>query len=168
MNKLLFGLLGVGLSSGLLATNSYSGPISNQAKEFGAIQCLKEIQSLDTFLNKKSNNNGAWSSASKKDPSKRLYTSLNVKKYSDGTWGYANITVVPGLDNKCDAILTQLITYPKKSCNTVRETVYKKYKYYGVLAGKALYKRGSTKLVLEELTGSCIAMRVEVLYPSPK
>ncbi len=168
MNQLLFVLIGIGLSLVLVANKSFAGPIADQAKEFGASRCIKEIESLDNYLNKKANKNGAWSSAAKKEPNKRIYTSLNVRKYNDGTWGYANITIVPSLDNKCDATLTQLITFPNKSCNTIRETIYKKYKYYGEVAGKALYKKGTTKLVLEDLTGSCVIMKVEVLFPSPK
>ncbi len=168
MNQLLFIVMGAGLSFALVANKSYAGPMTEQAKEFGASHCIKEIQSLDKFLNKKGTKSGAWSSAAKKEPNKRTYTSLNVRKYNDGTWGYANITIVPSIENGCDATLTQLVTFPNKSCSAVRETIYKKYKYYGEVAGKALYKKGTTKLVLEDLTGSCVILKIEILFPSPK
>ncbi|WOG25910.1 hypothetical protein [Endozoicomonas sp. 8E] len=97
-----------------------------------------------------------------------MYIGLNVKKYRDGTWGYAAVNVAPGINNSCDGTLMQMMMFPNKSCNAIRETTCKDYKYMGELAGKAIYESGSTKAVLEDLTGSCIVLRYEALYPVPK
>lgn len=168
MKKILIGtafLLAFGQAH---AEGEFSGVITNQAKEWGVNQCIKEIQGMDKFLNEKAGANGAWSSSATEQPSDRLFSSLNVKKYNDGTWGYATLSVTPGINGKCDGTLMQMVTFPNKSCNAVRETTYKDYQYKGELAGKAVYESGSTKAVLEDLTGSCIAIRYETLYPVPR
>lgn len=161
-------LLALISSSFSYAEEFSGGPLSDYAKEVGATGCYSEIFAIDKFLNGKAGANGAWTSAAKDNGSGRIYTGLNIKKYNDGTWGYATVNVAPGANNSCDGTLMQLVTFPNKSCNAVRETTYKDYKYAGELAGKAIYESGSAKAVLEELTGSCIAIRYEAMYPVPK
>jgi hypothetical protein len=154
-------------TSTLCTAESFEGPITEQAREFGSKTCINEINKIDTFLNEDAGANGAWSTSPKENPEQRIYAALNVKAYNDGTWGYDAITVAPGTHG-CDGTLMRVVTYPNKSCTTVRETTYKDYKYLGEIAGKAIYESGSTKTVLENLTGSCIAIRYEVLFPVPK
>lgn len=155
-------------ASQVFAENDFQdGPITTQAIKFGASTCVSEIRAIDKFLNEKAGANGAWSSAAKEHPEKRIYSALNIKKFNDGTWGYGALTVSPGAGN-CDGTLMQIVTFPGKTCNLVRETTYKDYEYAGELAGKVIYQRNSTKAVLEDLTGSCIAIRYETLYPVPK
>jgi len=167
MKKTIFMILILGQCCLVNQTVS-AGPITETAKEWGVNRCIAEIEAIDNYLNKKAGSNGAWSSAAKDNASERVYSSLNIKKYNDGTWGYATMSVVPGKKGHCDGSLMQLVTFPNKSCNMIRETTYKEYKFKSELAGKALYSKGSVQLVLEDLTGSCIAIRYEALYPVPK
>jgi len=150
------------------ATDDFEGVITKQAKEWNVNQCIQEIKKMDAFLNEKAGANGAWSFSATDKASDRLFSSLNIKKYNDGTWGYATLSIAPGVNGSCDGTLMQMVTFPDKSCNAVRETTYKDYKYKSDLAGKSIYESGTTKAVLEELGGSCIAIRYVALYPSPK
>ena len=154
-------------SPALCAAEWKEGPLTNQAREFGSTACLQEVRAIDKFLNEKAGANGAWSTAPKDNPARRMYGALNVRAFDDGTWGYDAITVNPAQQG-CDGSLVRIITFPNTSCSSVRETVYSDYKYMGDLAGKAIYENGSVKAVLEELTGSCIAIRYEALFPVPK
>lgn len=164
----IFLSLAVITSSFSYADEFSGGPLSNYAKEIGATRCYNEIFLIDKFLNEKAGANGAWTSAAKENTGDRIYTGLNIRNFNDGTWGYATLNVAPGVNNSCDGTLMQLVTFPNKSCNAIRETIYKDYKYAGEVAGKAIYESGSTKAVLEDLTGSCIAIRYEAMYPVPK
>ncbi len=94
--------------------------------------------------------------------------SPNVKVFTDGTWGYAAMTVAPTIHGTCDATLMQVVTFPSESCGTVRETHYKQYQYKGQVAGKAVYQRNGAVAALEELTGSCIVILYETLFSMPK
>ncbi len=153
--------------SGVCAAEWVDGPISTQAKTFGATTCIAEIKAIDKFLNEKAGANGAWTGAAKDNPEKRIYAALNIRAFNDGTWGYDAVSVSPGVQG-CDGTLVRIVTFPNKSCTSVRETTYKDYKYSGDLTGKAIYEDGSVKAVLEDLTGSCIAIRYETLFPVPK
>ncbi|WP_150102070.1 hypothetical protein [Shewanella halifaxensis] len=168
MKKILIGSFLVLFSSQAYATEKFDGVITKHAEEWGVNQCIQEIQKMDSFLNGKGGASGAWSSAPKNSPSDRIFSSLNIRKYNDGTWGYATLSIAPGVDGNCDSTLMQMVTFPGKSCNEVRETIYKDYKYNSELAGKSVYESGTTKAVLEELGGNCISIRYETLYPSPK
>ena len=169
MKKILIGaFIGLSTFSQANAAEQFEGVITKQAKDWDVNQCIQEIQKMDSFLNEKAGANGAWSFAAKEKPSDRMFSSLNIKKFNDGTWGYATLSIAPGVNGSCDGTLMQMVTFPEKSCNAVRETTYKDYKYKSDLAGKSVYESGSTKVVLEELGGNCIAIRYEALYPSPK
>ncbi|WP_413111733.1 hypothetical protein [Thaumasiovibrio sp. DFM-14] len=166
MKKLLIGT-SLLITCTQINANSFEGVITAQAKEWGVNQCLQEIKKMDGYLNENAGPNGAWSFSSSDNPSERLFSALNIRKYNDGTWGYATLSIAPGTDGRCDSTLMQMVTFPDKSCNALRETGYKDYEYKGDIAGKSIYESGSTKAVLEELNGGCISIRYEALYPSP-
>ncbi|EDY86098.1 hypothetical protein GP5015_2008 [gamma proteobacterium HTCC5015] len=169
MKKILIGtFIGVMAFCQANAADNFEGVITKQAKEWNVNQCIQEIKKMDVFLNEKAGANGAWSFAATEKPSDRMFSSLNIKKFNDGTWGYATLSISPGINGSCDGTLMQMVTFPGKSCNAVRETTYKDYKYKSDLAGKSIYENGSIKAVLEELGGNCIVIRYEALYPSPK
>lgn len=169
MKKILIGaFIGLTTFSQANAVDKFEGVITKQAKKWNVNQCIQEIQKMDIFLNEEAGANGAWSFSPTDNASDRMFSSLNIKKYNDGTWGYATLSIAPGINGTCDGSLMQLVTFPGKSCNAIRETSYKDYKYKSDLAGKSVYENGSTKAVLEDLDGNCIAIRYEALYPSPK
>jgi hypothetical protein len=143
-------------------------PLVDIARGFGVSTCLPQLQSIHTFLNAEAGANGALVNASKEQADKRLVAALNLLKYDDGTWGVSTIGVAPRGGGECDGVMTRVITYPGKSCSSIREVQLKGFSYKGELAGKAVYESGNLSAVLEDLTGSCVLVRYEAIYPIPK
>lgn len=149
---------------GLAEDVQYNGPMSQQAEKSGITTCLSAIKKVDKFLYEKAGPNGVSSTWNTNNADVRGFTSLGSIKYSDGTWGYDMTHISPTKGGSCDGALTRVVTFPNKSCSSVRESTYKSYDYKGEIAGKALYGKDGIDLFLEDLTGSCIAIRVEPLY----
>lgn len=169
MNKAQW-IVGAGLGMVLFAAQSfaentsYSGPMTQHAKENGVKTCLSAVHKIDKFLYEKAGSSGVSSTWNSGNANTRGFTALGLQKYSDGTWGYDVAHVSPTKGNTCDGALSRIVTFPNKSCSSVRESTYKEFEYKGELAGKAIFGKGSQDLVLEELTGSCIAIRAEALF----
>jgi hypothetical protein len=167
MKKVVSIVAGVALVGLIGAGQASAGPISDYAKESG-VSCVTEIEKIDQYLNAKFPKNGAWSSAATKETDQRLFTALNIKKFKNGTTGYATLTVAPGSEGRCDATLMQMTAFEATSCTKVREEYMKEYEYVTDLAGQSIFSSGGTKAVLQDVGGGCVSMRYEALFPTPK
>ena len=143
---------------------SYYGPMSRHAEEGGIKTCLAAIKIVDKFLYDREEVNGVNSTWHNENPDSRGFNASGAIKNSDGTWALQVVHLSPTKGNTCDGIATRITTYPNQSCASVREELYKDWSYKGEIAGKALYGNKNQDLFLEDLTGSCIAVRTEDLY----
>jgi hypothetical protein len=151
-------------TSSIAEDAQYNGPMSQHAQENGVQTCLSAIEKIDKFLYDGGGANGVSSTWHKSNSNKRGFTSFGTRKYNDGTWGYDSVHISPTQDNTCDGSLTRMVTFPNQSCAATREKNYKEWEYEGELAGKAMYGLNGQNLFLEDLTGSCIAIRSEALF----
>jgi len=79
---------------------------------------------------------GTWSKA---DADRKMFSTLTVQRYSDGT-GFAVFSGVRNISDKCDAVMTQVLPVPDSSCTSVRETTFKTWKYLQDLGGVPIYE----------------------------
>lgn len=152
-------------SSAASDDNFEPGHLTKFAKEIGSTACSNQIYRIDWYLNRKSSTDSVWSTAPTEDTDKRYYAFLNAKRYNDNTRGFTFGTFVPMAHrpDSCDITLLHIDTYPNESCASIREKHFAEFSSAGDLSGRPLYERDNIRVALEDVTGSCVVIRSEIL-----
>ena len=133
-----------------------------QARKTGVVKCLPSLQGFGKYLELSSvpdfsTNNLFYT----KDTDSRLYTSLMIKQYNDGSTSFATVTVSP-YENSCDSLLQQIFT-SNTSCTEMRETTLKSWKYATTIKDvtKLINEKGDISFYLKPVGSGCVALKTE-------
>jgi hypothetical protein len=132
-------------------------------KSLGIKQCTSTISTITKFIYDE-DNFAYLNTWQKTNSDKHITLTTTAKPYSEGS-SIATIAVSPTADGTCDANFVQILVV-KDSCPALRDTTFKKWKYYADLGGTPVYEDPSSAAVNVTLTpanGGCLIVKSGML-----
>lgn len=107
---------------------------------------------------------GTWNKGS---PDRKTFNTVTVEPYTDGAT-FTSFSAVRNQADECDVVMTQVIPVLGRSCNALRETTFKGWKYLQDLGGVPLFEPSddeSTTVFLSPLGNTgCLIIKSAVVY----
>ncbi len=134
--------------------------ILSTARKSGVVKCLPKLGEVATYLELPSSIYSVSDSAFSKDADNRMYNSVIIKQFSDGTTSLASATVSP-YGTECDLSLLQVFT-ANTNCTELRERTLKEWKYVKTIKDviKLVSEKGSS-FYLKPVGSGCVAVKTE-------
>lgn len=134
-----------------------------QAAKIGFKSCHKTVEKIAKYVVNEGEH-GAISTWNNKTPDSRIFNSQVVRKYTDGH-SLVILNIAPIRDGKCDATYTSMFEH-NKSCNVLRETSLKNWKFYQEVGGLVSLENseGTVSTILMPIKNGCMTIMTEVVY----
>lgn len=149
----------------LLAQADEPSPVGD-AENAKIKTCMAQLKEVASFI-VKDIDHGSHDIWHKNDADHRPFSSLIVKRFSDGD-SHVSLSVGPDKSGKCSAEYNETAYWPK-ACSVLREETYAKFEYHGSLNGQTIILRNDDESVYVYLTpqmqgNGCLSTRREVIY----
>lgn len=166
MNKLLIACFCLSLSAAAWAADAPSRAVQ-QGMDKGFKTCAGALDILVKSANEddtKYGHLGVWSVAA---VDSHVFDTTTIQPFSDGTQIVA-YSAVRSAEGKCDLTMTQILPVTKSSCTTLRESIFKDWKFLQDLGGVPLYERAdspSLTVLLSPLSANgCLIVKRYVAF----
>ena len=149
----------------LLAQADEPSPVGD-AENAKIKTCMAQLKEVASFI-VKDVDHGSHDIWNDKDADRRPFSSLIVKRFSDGD-SHVSLSVGPDKSGKCSAEYNETAYWPK-ACSVLREEIYGEFKYHASLNESTTILRNDDKSVYVYLTpqmqgNGCLSTRREVIY----
>lgn len=161
--KIIFVLISIASASSAFSGDADYASIA-QLKEKGFTKCAGSQAATTKFLYPEEDYAylNVWNAG---HPDTHMATTVTSKKFTDGS-GVALITTTPTASGECDSSLVQVF-YSAESCTKLRETIFKKWKFFNDLGGTPVYDDPTTdniSVVLAPNGDGCLVVKYAALF----